>query len=237
MSSDSAAASSPPSDLTRWWNRTRYQLYAPIYDVLAQPMEAGRKRAIEQVAPTSDERILIIGSGTGSDLEYLPSGASITAVDAVPAMVRRTKNRAEALGLDVDARVGEAQALPFDDDTFDVVLLHLLLTVVPDPEAVVQEAARVLTSEGRVSIYDKFIPEGTTPSLLRRALNPVARFLFSDITRQLEPLLSGTGLQIVEPRQSALGGLYTLALARPSAREAPTASTTVYEGNAAEESQ
>lgn len=214
MTSDSAPRSSTPSDWTRWWNRTRYQLYAPIYNWLARPMEAGRRQAIEQLAPTAEDRILILGCGPGSDLDYLPRGASITAIDAAPAMVRRTRQRAEALGMDVDARVGDAQSLSFDDDAFDIVLLHLILTVVPDPDAIAGEAARVLAPDGRVSIYDKFIPAGTEPSLLRRVLNPVARFLFSDLTYQLDPILSGTGLEVVEPRTSALGGLYTVALAR-----------------------
>lgn len=213
MTSDSTLTSTAPSDWTRWWNRTRYQLYAPIYDWVAQPMEEGRRRAIEKLAPTSDDRILILGCGPGSDLEYLPREASITAVDAAPAMVRRTRQRAEALGMEVDAQVGDAQSLPFDDDRFDLVLLHLILTVVPDPDAVAREAARVLAPDGRVSIYDKFIPAGTEPSLLRRALNPMARFLFSDLTYQLEPILSGTTLEVGEPRTSALGGLYTIAVA------------------------
>lgn len=210
MSSDPSASS---TDLTRWWNRTRYQLYAPIYDWVARPMEDGRTRAIEQLSLTGDERILILGSGPGSDLPHLPSGASLTAVDAAPAMVRRAEEKADALGMDVDARVGDAQALPFEDDSFDVVLLHLILTVVPDPDAVAAETARVLAPDGRVSIFDKFIPDGTEPSLLRRALNPIARFLFSDITYELGPILTGTGLQI-ERRETMLGGLYTVAEAR-----------------------
>lgn len=227
MPSPSKNSSSSPSDLIRWWNRTRYQLYAPIYDWVARPMESGRKRAIDHLDLTPDDRILIVGSGPGSDLPYLPSDASITAVDAVPAMVRRTQEKADGLGMDVDVRVGDAQALPFEDDAFDVVLLHLILSVVPNPEAVANETARVLAPDGRASIYDKFIPEGTDPSLLRRALNPIARFLFSDLTYQLDPILSHAGLEVVEPRESALGGLYTIAQARvagkndPNRKEAP----------------
>lgn len=71
----------------------------------------------------------------------------------------------------MDARVGDARSLPFEDDSFDVVLLHLVLSVIPDSEAVVAETARVLDSDGRVSIYDKFVPRETDPSRLRRAVN------------------------------------------------------------------
>jgi len=224
MPSHSDATSTAGSDWTRWWNRTRYQLYAPVYDWVARPLDAGRRRAIDQVGATADDRILILGGGPGSDLESLPAGAPITAIDAAPAMVRRTEKRADALGMDVDARVGDAQDLPFEDDAFDLVLLHLILSVVPDPEAVAAETGRVLAPGGRVSIYDKFVPDGTTPSLLRRALNPVARVLFSDLTRTLDPLLSQAGLEVAEPRESALGGLYTVAVARSAQANAPSRS-------------
>lgn len=198
---------------TQWWNRTRYQLYAPVYDWVARPLERGREQAIERLDLGADDRILLLGSGPGSDLEYLPRNASITAVDAAPAMVRRAQGQAEALDMNVDARVGDAQNLPFEDNSFDVVLLHLILSVVPDPQAVVHETARVLAPDGRVSVYDKFAPENEESSLLRRALNPAARFLFSDLTRRLGPLLSSAGLEVKGTRETVLSGLYTVAVA------------------------
>ncbi|MFB6273358.1 MAG: class I SAM-dependent methyltransferase [Salinibacter sp.] len=214
----STDANAPP-DWARWWNRTRYRLYAPVYDWLARPMERGRRRAIEHLAPASSERLLLVGCGTGADLPYLPAEAQIIALDAVPAMVRRTQQRAQALGRDIDTRVGEAGALPFEDNAFDVVLLHLFLSVVPDPEAAASEAARVLTPNGRVSIYDKFVPSGEPPPLWRRAVNPVTRILFSEFTRRLEPILSGTGLRVTAHREVGLGGLYSSTLARPTAEK------------------
>ena len=213
-------SSSVSAAVARWWNRTRYRIYAPVYDRLAWPMERGRRRAIEWLAPTADERILLLGCGTGLDLEYLPAGAQIAALDAVPAMVWRTKARARTLNVTVDARVGDARMLPFDDEAFDVVLLHLFLSVVGDPEAVLAETARVLAPGGRVSIYDKFVPEGERPSLLRRALNPAARILFSDFTRQLEPMLDGTDFEVVAHRGAGLGGLYTATIVRRRGGEA-----------------
>lgn len=201
-------------NLAEWWNRTRYRLYAPIYDLAARPLESGRRRAIERLELGPDDRILILGSGPGVDLEYLPAGARVTAVDAAPEMVERTAVKADQLGLDVDARVGDAQDLDFEDGSFDAVLLHLVLSVVPDPGAVASETARVLAPDGRASIYDKFVAEGEEPSLVRRALNPIARLLFSDLTRRLEPIVRAAGLRITR-REPALGGLYTVATVRP----------------------
>jgi len=130
-------------------------------------------------------------------------------------MVRRTASRAGSLAVNVDTQVADAQNLPFAADTFDAVLLHLVLSVVSDPEAVVAETARVLTPDGKVSIYDKFVPEAKNPSLLRRALNPLTRALFSDITRQLGPLLLETNLKLGH-REAISGGLYTVTIAEPA---------------------
>jgi len=196
-----------------WWRTYRWQLYAPVYDWAARPFEGGRKQAIDRLDLDPDDRILIVGCGTGGDLPYLPAGAAVTAIDLVPSMVIRTTRRAESLGRSVETHVGDAQSLPFEDDSFDAVLLHLVLTVVPDPDAVVAETARVLDS-GRVSVLDKFVPKGADPSLARRLVDPVASTLFSSVTRDLESIFAGEPLT-VERTDSLLAGLYTVAVARP----------------------
>lgn len=211
------SADEPPMDR---WNRARYRLYAPVHDWGAKPLERGRKRAVERLDLEAGERVLIVGSGTGMDMEYVPDGVDVTAVDVTPAMVRRTEARAERLGFDVDARVADARSLPFDDDAFDAVLLHLVLSVVPDPDDVAAEAARLLDPGGRVSIYDKFVPVGSEPSLLRRVVNPVARVLFADLNRRLDPMVADTDLEL-GPSEGILGGLYTVRIARPSGERSP----------------
>ncbi|QHS18062.1 methyltransferase domain-containing protein [haloarchaeon 3A1-DGR] len=200
--------------LTNRWNRARYRLYAPIYDMVAWPLERGRKRAIERLEPNPDGRILILGCGTGMDLEHLPDSASVTAIDLTPTMVRRTAARGAALGRDVRTGIADAHDLPFADESFDAVLLHLVLSVVPDPAAVVAETDRVLVSDGRVSIYDKFSPQDGDPSLARRIANPVARLLFADLNRPLESMVADTSLTVGH-REHFLGGLYTVTIAQP----------------------
>lgn len=59
---EEADSANDTSKLTDWWYRTRYQFYAPIYRFAARPLEKGRRRAIERIAPTPGERILILGS-------------------------------------------------------------------------------------------------------------------------------------------------------------------------------
>ena len=107
----------------------------------------------------------------------------------------------------------DGQALEFPDANFDHVILSLILAVIPDPMACIREAARVLKSEGTIAIFDKFVPDGKAPTILRRLLNPLVNLLATNITRQLGPLLDAAGLKI-QKAEAGLGGLVTMAVAK-----------------------
>jgi phosphatidylethanolamine/phosphatidyl-N-methylethanolamine N-methyltransferase len=196
---------------TNRWNRLRYTLYAPVYDLAARRLGHGRRRAIALLRVQPGERVLIAGCGTGLDLELLPRDCSVTAIDLTPAMVEKTRARAAAMGRAVDARVMDAARLDFGDETFDCVLLHLILAVVPDPHGTAREAARVLRRGGRASIFDKFA--SGRPSFVRRVLNVITNVVATDITRSLGEILSPTPLRIVQEEASVFGGMFRVAIA------------------------
>jgi ubiquinone/menaquinone biosynthesis C-methylase UbiE len=196
---------------TNWWNRVRYTAYAPFYDLVARRLARGRRRAIELTAVQPGERVLIVGCGTGLDLELLPRDAQVTAIDLTPAMVEKTAARAKALGMSVDARVMDAARLTFAEASFDVVMLHLVLAVVPDPCATAKEAARVLRKGGRAAIFDKFASGRV--SVFRRAANLLTNLVATDITRRLDDIVAGTGLEIVREEPSSFGGVFRVVVA------------------------
>lgn len=193
------------------WNRLRWSAIAPLYDALVRLREP-RRRALEWLAPAPGSSLLVVGCGTGADLPFIPPGVEVTAVDLTPAMVGRTRSRARTLRREVRVEVMDAQALGFADATFDHLLLHLVVAVVPDPCACLREAGRVLRPGGTATLLDKVVPEGRTPSLLRRVLNPLARFVATDLTVQLGPLLPGTGLRMIGEEPAALGGFFRTVL-------------------------
>ena len=197
---------------TNLWNRLRYDLYAPVYDLIARPFDRGRRRSFELVDLQPDEKVLIAGVGTGLDLEHLPKTVEVTAVDLSPKMLQRAAERAHRLGLTATFSVGSAHELDAADDTFDVVVLHLVLAVIPDPLACIRETARVLKRGGRLAIFDKFLPDNTRPSLLRRGIGVIANVLFSDINRQLGPMLDSGGFTVVRQEPSVFGGAYLVAI-------------------------
>lgn len=193
---------------TNLWNRIRYTAYAPVYDLVARRLARGRRRSIALLDVQRGERVLIDGCGTGLDLELLPDFASITATDLTPAMVEKTRARAAALGMTVDARVMDAAKLDFPDESFDCVILHLILAIVPDPQAAAREAARVLRRGGRAVIFDKFVRDDREPSLVRKLLNVATNFIATDITRRVRDIIEGTDLEVVHDE----GGLLRVLL-------------------------
>lgn len=185
----------------------RWSLYAPVYDRLIS-FESQRRRAIEMLALQPGERVLVVGCGTGLDLPLLPAGAKVTAMDLTPAMVRRARVKAP----EADIRVMDAQRLEFADGTFDAVVLHLIVAVVPDPLACMREAARVLKPGGRAGVFDKFARG--RPSAARRVLNVVTRWFGTDITRNLGELASAAGFAVEADEAAMLGGLFRVARLR-----------------------
>lgn len=199
---------------TNRWNRLRYRLYAPIYDLVVRPFRAARERAIDGLDIESGDRVLVVGCGSGPDLNHLRDDVDVIAVDLTPAMVRRAATRSQSSDLDGSAAIADAAALPIADDSIDAVLVHLLLSVVPDPARVLTEVARVLRPDGQVSMFDKFVAPGTDGSLFRRAIDPIARIAFSTLTLDLDRLIEGCGLRI-DHRERSMAGLYTIARAHP----------------------
>ncbi|MBE2193420.1 MAG: methyltransferase domain-containing protein [Anaerolinea sp.] len=182
---------------TNGWNRIRYTLYAPIYDRIVRSFNTSRKRSIQLLELKAGERVLLVGAGTGEDIQYIPEGVEITAVDITPAMVEHIRRKAVTLKRPVQAEVMDGQALELASESFDAVVLHLILAVIPDPIACIREAARVLKPGGRAVIFDKFLPEKEQPSLLRHLLNWITNFAFSDINRKLEPIAAAVPIKLL----------------------------------------
>jgi ubiquinone/menaquinone biosynthesis C-methylase UbiE len=193
------------------WNRIRYTVYAPGYDRVVR-VGRQRERSIRLLNPRAGDRVLIAGAGTGADLPFLPRGAAITAIDITPAMVRRVRRRAEILGLRVDARVGNVERLDFPAESFDKVILHLILAIVADPVAVIAEVDRVLKPGGRAVVFDKFVADGRRPSWPRRLANPVAWLLATDINRRLGDILQHSSLRPIHRENAWFGGFFTITL-------------------------
>lgn len=222
---DAGDASGASGARWTWWNRVRYTLYAPVYDValarlplVSALFARGRQRSLALAALAPGERVLLVAAGTGLDLEILPDDVAVLATDLTPAMVARLAGRARTLAargrrLEVGAAVMDAQRLALRDASVDCVVLHLALAVVPDPVATIREAARVLRPGGRVVVFDKFLADAARPSLARRAADTVAGMVATRLNRRLGPLLDAAGLRETRREPVGLGGTFVVARA------------------------
>ena len=206
---------------TNRWNRIRYTIWAPIYDAVGVLLDAMRRRSLALLDIQKDDKVLIVGCGTGLDLRYISTPCSITATDITPAMVERTLKRGKKLRLNVGALVMDAQHLSFRDNTFDKIILHLIVAVVPVPTDALREAERVLKPGGTIVVLDKFVRKGKKPSMLRKVANTATSVLFSDITRNAGSIISRTNLEILQDIKAEPTGNFRILLLHK--REAPLA--------------
>lgn len=195
-------------------NRLRYTLYAPLYDIAVRVMDKHRRRSIGLLEIKDGEKVLIVGAGTGLDLDHITAGAEVTAIDITPAMVKRIGRRAERLGVGVNAMVMDGQALEFEDGSFDHVVLHLIVAVIPDPYKCMLEVQRVLRPGGTAVVFDKFLGDTQSPSFLRRSINHITSTLFSDINRRLGDIIKGTSLEKIHDEPAAFGGAFRIVILR-----------------------
>jgi len=100
-------------------------------------------------------RVLELGAGTGFfslNLKVAGLVEEVHVSDLSPGMVEAAKQNAERLGLSIGGDVADAEALPFADDSFDLVVGHAVIHHVPDVEAALREVLRVLRPGGRFVI-------------------------------------------------------------------------------------
>ncbi len=136
-----------------WEAGTYDEKWSISYDERCNTYARGRFDAVVGVeSQVPYGRALELGSGTGFFLLNLmltgvATSGSVT--DLSPGMVEVALRNAADLGLDVDGRVADAETIPYDDDTFDLVVGHAVLHHIPDVEQTLREVLRVLRPGGR----------------------------------------------------------------------------------------
>ncbi|PXY20723.1 class I SAM-dependent methyltransferase [Prauserella muralis] len=124
-----------------------------------------------------------LGSGTGFFLLNLMQGGVIkkgSVTDLSPGMVEVALRNARNLGLDVDGRVADAERIPYDDNTFDLVVGHAVLHHIPDVPAALREVLRVLKPGGRFVFAGEPTKIG---DLYARKLGQLTWWLTTNVTR------------------------------------------------------
>jgi ubiquinone/menaquinone biosynthesis C-methylase UbiE len=145
-----------------WWRKNPSACpYNQRFWVQAPHPGITRERLREILEPRAGERVLEIGPGTGYytlDLaDWVGAEGAIEVFDLQQEMLDHTIRRARERGLwNVNPTQGDAQELPYDDDSFDAAVLVTVLGEIPDQDAALREIARVLRPGGRVIVGELF---------------------------------------------------------------------------------
>ncbi|MGR3795453.1 class I SAM-dependent methyltransferase [Vannielia sp. SX4] len=177
-----------------------YKRWAPVYDsTFGAVTNAGRRRATSYVSERGGD-VLEVGVGTGLALPLYGPGVRVTGIDFSPEMLAKAEKRVEEDGLTrVEAlRQMDARELDFADGSFDYVSAMHVLSVVPEPERVMREIARVLKPGGQVLIVNHFAAEKGMLGLVERAIAPLEGLIGWHSDFPISRVLGAPGLVEVE---------------------------------------
>lgn len=185
-----------------------YTILAPIYDAMVSAATAPMRRDSLQTLTTVDnDRVLLAGFGTGLDIPYLPGNAQYFAMDLTAAMLTRARQRLSAHH-QIYLHRANVMHMPYADNSFDSVVLHLILAVVSQPQQVLIEAARVVKPGGRILILDKFLRPGQLAPM-RRLLNLLIKHIATRTDVVFEALLEPLPqLQLISDEPCIPGGWF-----------------------------
>ncbi len=169
----------PHADLDRQTITKAYARWAPVYDlVFGAVFERGRHAAIA-AAERIGGRVLEVGVGTGLSLPHYSKDCRVCGVDISEPMLRKARDRVAQFGLNnVEGLwVMDAEHLSFPDESFDVVVAQYVVTTVPNPEATLDEFARVLKPGGEIVLVSRVGAEAGLRRALEHGFAPAARRL------------------------------------------------------------
>ncbi len=170
----------------------RYDSWSRWYDVVdssgGKAQERWRRMAVDALEIHAGDVVVDLGTGTGAILPWvLEKGGVPVAVDISRKMLVKASGRAPG----TVAVLGDLERLPLADGSVPKVIATFTLTTVPDPEAFVREAARILAPGGTFALLDTGPPKKKSYRPVHALMSGSARVAgYTHIDREPEPILA-----------------------------------------------
>lgn len=199
---------------------TSYARWAPVYDkTFGAVTQVGRRRAVETINALKATTVLEVGVGTGLALPLYRSDLKVTGIDFSHNMLGKARHKVAAQKLDhvIELNQMDARALDFPDDQFDAVAAMHIMSVVPEPEKVVTEMARVCKPGGHVVISNHFARQSGILSRVERISAPFANLLGWHSDFEMATVLQSPVLSVTNQRSLPPLGMMTLLVLQKNA--------------------
>lgn len=134
-----------------------YSFYSPFYDhVFGHLLSPGRRQSFKYLKQRPHQKILEVGVGPGSTLEFYPPQTELVGIDISAPMIQKAREKAAKLnsGSKFEFHVMDAANLEFPDNNFDVVMAAYVITTVQDPHRVCREMLRVAKPGGQIIVVN-----------------------------------------------------------------------------------
>lgn len=188
-----------------------YRRWAPVYDLaFGRITQGGRVLAADHVNSQRGS-VLEVGIGTGLALEFYGPHVQVTGIDLSAEMLREADARARKRRLRnlVALEQMDAREIQYPDAAFDHVAAMHIMSVVPEPERVLDEMARVCRPGGSVMIANHFAGRAEGWTLAERLAAPLANLLGWHSDFAIDRVLGHPKLRLEESRQVRPFGLMT----------------------------
>lgn len=209
----SLGGASRAAELSEAAVRKSYRRWAPVYDhTFGRFTTEGRRHSVEIINKSRSGRVLEVGVGTGLSLPYYNSQFEIVGIDLSPEMLEKAREKCTEEGLDNVTGLHEMDAgeLKFQDSSFDTVVAMYTLTVVPEPEKVMRELARVCKVGGQVILVNHFSQEEGVRGWVERRMAPFGDKLGWRPVFDVDRVMVCENLKLFDRRALRPWGLFTM---------------------------
>jgi phosphatidylethanolamine/phosphatidyl-N-methylethanolamine N-methyltransferase len=212
MQNGTAARAAAAAQMDEAAIKTAYRRWAPVYDnTFGRFTTEGRRHAVE-IINQRHGKVLEVGVGTGLSLPEYGPHLEIVGIDLSPEMLEGAREKVVEEGLGNVAGLYEMDAseLSFQTGSFDTVVAMYVMTVVPDPEKVMRELARVCRVGGEVILVNHFSQEEGVRGWVERRMAPFADKLGWHPVFDVDRVMVCDNLKLVGRRALRPWGLFTM---------------------------
>lgn len=191
---------------------TSYARWAPVYDkTFGAVTNVGRRASVAYINAQAGQHVLEVGVGTGLALPHYRSDLNVTGVDFSHDMLAKAKAKVTELDLGhvKDLQQMDARNLDFPDNHFDTVAAMHIVSVVPEPEQVMSEIARVCKPGGLVIVTNHFARERGLLAKIEKLSAPFSNLLGWHSDFEISRVLAQPDLKIFEKRPLPPMGMMT----------------------------